>query len=446
MCPICNSFLSAKYIWRHKQLCAEKNNLRDEQLPIQSVPVSTLITFTATDESDEFKKEVVSHFREDELGQICMNDVMINEIGKDLWDRNVKGERKSVMASMRRLARLVHECRRTTNPFNGADIYKPDNFDIVTKALERISGEGDGDGKHSFRVGITNILKSSFPIVRVYYLVKGDMDNAEKTKIFGDILTVKWKPLANRARYVIHRRKQEQLRQPAELPSEEDVKLVRNYIAGRMQILLDEDTWCEKRYNELRTLLLTRLTLWNGRRGNEPARLTLDDWKRLVGDVWIDQQRKEHLTLMEKHTMGKWKLAYVAGKGVKDVPVMVPLDIFAAVQKLISVRIEVGINSANKYIFAAGHNSRGYALGSQAIQRVCKAAGITGTLTATSNRRRVSTLIALLTLSDRERETVYRHFGHSEWMNQNVYQSPEGIQEVLTMGQCLEKLDESKYT
>ena len=41
-------------------------------------------------------------------------------------------------------------------------------------------------------------------------------------------------------------------------------------------------------YTELRALLITRLTVFNSRRGGEPVKLTIDEYNKAKNNEWID--------------------------------------------------------------------------------------------------------------------------------------------------------------
>ncbi|GFO41298.1 histone-lysine N-methyltransferase setd8-a [Plakobranchus ocellatus] len=45
----------------------------------------------------------------------------------------------------------------------------------------------------------------------------------------------------------------------------------------------------------MRNLIVSRLTIFNARRGGEPARLTVKEWNDAVNNVWIDQQQVQQI-------------------------------------------------------------------------------------------------------------------------------------------------------
>ena len=62
-------------------------------------------------------------------------------------------------------------------------------------------------------------------------------------------------------------------------------------------------------------------------------------------------------------------------------------------------------------------------------------------LIADKFRHSTSTLFALLEMSQEKLELFYRHMGHSEQMNREVYQCPLAIKEITEVGSFLQELD-----
>ena len=78
---------------------------------------------------------------------------------------------------------------------------------------------------------------------------------------------------------------------------------------------------------ELRSLLVCRITLFNSRRGGEPARLLLLEWQDAESNVWISDEMVERVyDPLEKVFLGKYHLAYQRGIGSrKMVPILIPV-------------------------------------------------------------------------------------------------------------------------
>ena len=48
--------------------------------------------------------------------------------------------------------------------------------------------------------------------------------------------------------------------------------------------------WDHHDFVKMRNLIVSRLTMFNARRGGEPARLTLQEWEEAANNSWVDPQ------------------------------------------------------------------------------------------------------------------------------------------------------------
>ena len=121
------------------------------------------------------------------------------------------------------------------------------------------------------------------------------------------------------------------------MPLEADVKKLREFIVSEMtRISEDNVTFFDvHQFVRLRNLIVSRLTLFNARRGGEPARMSMEDWANAESNAWIDPQLVENIKdPLEKALLEKYKLAYQCGKGSKRlVPVLIPMDTLGPIKK-----------------------------------------------------------------------------------------------------------------
>jgi hypothetical protein len=80
-----------------------------------------------------------------------------------------------------------------------------------------------------------------------------------------------------------------------------------------------------------------------------------------------------------------------------------------------------------------------------AVHRVCTDAQVdySKKQTATKMRHRISARYAGQDVTPNERQLFYKHMGHAESVNQNVYQTPLAEAEILSVGAQLKKIDGS---
>ena len=192
------------------------------------------------------------------------------------------------------------------------------------------------------------------------------------------------------AEYQLNRNRQVRIRKPANLPLESDVRKLRNYIFDRMTSLTSEFTFIESsKFTELRNLTCARLTIYNARRGGEPARLLIGELKEAFSGEWIDKQSLEFLDEIEKELASSSKITYQSGKGTNLVPVIIPKDCLTALQILADPKIQfdVGANPDNQFVFCNTQNSKVHINGTNVIADLCDKAGVNkSVLTATGQR------------------------------------------------------------
>ena len=256
------------------------------------------------------------------------------------------------------------------------------------------------------------------------------------------------------ATYALNRNRQIKLRRPQELPADEDVKKLKDYTVRRINDLLCDpyQTWDTHSFVEIRDLTVCRLTVFNARRGGEPARLVISEWLDAEHNRWLRDggascpQQTSPVTSVEFSTFKNLKVTYQGGKGVNHlVPVLIPSDVFEAMRVLSddSIRQSAGVHPENKYMFPSTQFATTHVNGWQAVHKVCVSAQIQEPekMTATKMRHRVSTLYAAMDIPENERHLFYKHMGHSEAINQHIYQAPLAEAEVVKVGRCLMTID-----
>ena len=233
------------------------------------------------------------------------------------------------------------------------------------------------------------------------------------------------------------------------MPAESDVEVMKQYTVKRISAMVTDEylLWDAHAFTELRDLLVSRLTLFNARRGGEPARLLLSEWHDAENNSWIDVSRLESMiTDVDRELFHSMKVTFQGGKGNNHlVPVLFPLDTISAMRKLIDVRDSAGISKTNRYMFPCVQASEAHVSGWHAVRRICTEAELKDpqTMTATKMRHRISTLYAAMDLPENDRNVFYKHMGHSASINQNIYQVPLAAAEIMSVGSRLKQLDGS---
>ena len=457
VCDKCNGFFARRWFAGHRIRC-----VGDSCIEPKPVPLSVL--FSSQNLPEDFKTEILSKFNQDEVGKMCQTDEMITMIGSKLYSKTKARQdkktevRRSVMTDMRRLATLFMHFKvvwEKRNPPESAvgqnvpdfvDMFRRRNYEILEEACNSYTSPDDeaSDSKSGLMICLYYLLINAAKKIRVYYLVKENTVAATETAEFLEILAFNKHSLVGGAVYLNNKNRQTRLRRVQHLPKEEDLQKVREHTMSRIKFLIEDPFlhWTSSEFVELRDLVCSRLTLFNVRRGGEPARLRATDWQDACNGVWIDRSRQTEIPAEEKALMDDQSLImYQTGKGINHlVPVIVPSDTIDALKKLNDqeLRMSSGIREDNPYLFPSTLQSEGHVSGWHAISRVCQRAGVQEKMiTATKMRHLTSTMYASLDIAEEKRSAFYKHMGHSRDINEHIYQAPVAEIELRQVGTVL---------
>jgi hypothetical protein len=452
-CGNCLGFYSKDYFARHKKLCIADLAQEPRAMPID------LLAQSFSELKECFKTEILACFAKDEIGKLCKTDDMIRLFGSRMFEKltgktDKKAEvRRSVMSDMRRLAYLFLAFKNTCESAevqvsSSSDMLNRKNFPYLEDAISQYTCSSVGDGlKAGLKTALNYLLKRFSKVAKASLLVRGEDEKASEIDKFLDVFQLNQNHIFGDATYKLNRNRQEKLRRPTQLPSEADIEKLKQYTLERVTTLLQDEflLWDTHTFTELRDLAVSRLTLFNARRGGEPARLRVSEWLDAENNSWLDASRAQHMEDdVDRTLFHDMKVTFQGGKGNNHlVPVLFPLDIIPAMQKLVAIREVVGIKGGNCFMFPCTQNSDTHVSGWHAVSRISTDAGLENPerLTATKMRHRVSTIYAAMDVTDGERQHFYKHMGHSASINTHIYQAPLAEAEILHVGRRLQEMD-----
>nr|XP_047132039.1 uncharacterized protein LOC124811030 isoform X2 [Hydra vulgaris] len=458
MCLKCKGFFAKSYKTRHQIKCGEDSC----QALIPSIAIGEIDKYNSLD--NDFKLNILNVINNDEIGTLAKSDSIILMIGSRLYgkikrrfDKKLEVE-KSVRCSMRRLANIYNRftIEKTEYPAkmlaieqgNSGDMFLRGNIDYLKKAIENYTDKGEDKIKSGLKSGIYYLLKDSAEKCMGYYLKTNRDDLSKEVSNFLYIFGLMKDEIFSDAVYDLNKRRNEKHKKPAQLPMEEDIQTIRNHIVITMEKLTSEYEIIDRpSFIQLRDCACARLTIFNGRRGGEPARLTIKEWENALNNVWLDKQRIKN-TLSESQLEDGMKITYQSGKGVNhSVPVLIPTDTIEAMKLLGSadIRTQAGVSANNIYIFPSTQSSLYHCSGWHSLKNIIKQLNLIdeSKVTGTNNRHRLSTLVAGLGVSDAQMSLAYDHFGHSETINKTIYQAPAAHRQLLSTGKHLEAIDQN---
>ena len=446
-CSECHGFISSKQFYKHRKNCMS--------VEASTVPQSIPASFVCNPSDDEcYVRDILRSFHQDAIGKLCVSDELIVGFGRREFKtirtrKDKQAERRAALkAKMRRLG-MLYDCFKTKSGASSAfDMFKRTNFNILEDTIHTLTTENGDRVKNGLRVGLGYVLKSVCKYLHGEYLIKGKDADALEIDRFLSVLNFHWTSVFGEAEYETAMKRQEVLRKPQNLPNENDIRTLRDFTLKKIKELTD-DTYlfiANTEYTLLRDLVVSRLTLFNARRGGEPSRLFLKEWYDAVNDVWYKDTESVNDPL-ETFLFGRYKLAYQSGKRTKLVPLLIVDDCWKAIELLakVEIREQASVFAKNQFVFPNTRSSISHVCGWKAIERCCKLAELDSSITATQMRHYVSTVYAGLEIPDNERGQFYEHMGHSEAINKNVYQSPIAMKEVVQVGGFLDQLDKGWY-
>ena len=371
-CTACYGFYTASYFSSHRRRCS----VAKDSAVISAQPLKTQLLESNLEVPMEFKLKILTKFHDNDIRRICNNDGHIVRYGAQIYNetRQKKDKqmesKKTVMSDMRRLAHLFTifktKCEEEKTPISctsSADMLHRKNFKILKEAITEYTTNKDGE--ETIKAGLKNaiyfLLLKFAKIQKAAYLIEEKDLMAAETDIFLDIFKTYGASFFNDAKYQLCYNRFSKSIRPQEMPLESTVKKLRDYTVGRIAELLKDpyQVWTKEQYVELRDLTVCRLTFFNGRRGNEAARMKIKDWTDACSGAWMDPSRNRSgsdLTEVEKRCFGHLKITYISGKGdlhLGLVSVIFPADCDEALAKLADkdVQSNSDIHPANDYLF-----------------------------------------------------------------------------------------------
>jgi len=456
MCDSCSGFYSRRYFCRHKKTC-----IGDLAVMPKAMPIEVLQSHLEKVRAD-FKEQILSRFLLDEVGQLCISDPTIVQFGSRLYEK-LKSKKdkqsevkKSVMADMRRIGHLFLKFRLLVTSGSGsvstcssaADMLVRRNFSCLVDAIEAYTIAEKPGEKSGLKINLYYLLKKMAKIQKATHLMNDNDSAASEIEKFQEVLSLSYNQIFGDAVYHLNRKRHIKLRRPQQMPSEDQVSKLKTYTVNRISTILNDPfiLWNSLCYTELRDLTVSRLTLFNARRGGEPSRMSLTEWDDADNSVWLDPLRQQAMTESEVSLFQGMKLTYQGGKGNNHlVPILIPHDTIHAMRTLSNkeVRVMSDVSGSNEYMFPCTQQSDTHVGGWHAVKRICVDAQIENheMLTATKMRHRISTIYAAIDVPEADRPFFYKHMGHSAEINAHIYQAPLAESEILKVGVHLVAMD-----
>ena len=199
---------------------------------------------------------------------------------------------------------------------NILDLFCRKNFYWTREAIDIYTIDENDRIKAGLKQNLYFLLKRSSKILRGLMLEKGCDDTVKEITDFVNLLEL-WDDIVfGDAQYETNKRREVVLRRPGQLPDEEDMLMLKNYLIETMEKYTKRFEFVGNHdFVELRDAVLTRLTILNGRREGEPSRLEFEDWEAAKNDDWVNKNELEFLDDFDMALVNSLKITYITGKG-----------------------------------------------------------------------------------------------------------------------------------
>ncbi len=444
LCTGCNKFLSARTFYKHRINCSG----------VIAMPVKpAYFNMNALHNDPQFSEHILSKFRNSDVGNLCRTNPMIKLIGyrrfclRRAEENKFDEVRKCVMAEMRDLARLFIEFQKLSeDPVTFENMFTRQKKDILFEAIDTLASYDDGTEKYGLKLGIQAVIQKAIKALRGHYNDIMEEEKYQELECFQLSFNYHVPELFAGARFQALKASVNKNRRPSKLPMRDALTKHKEYTLNQIKEILKGDFKLSD-YPLLRNLIMCRFTLYNARRGEESARLLLQEWEDAEDGVWLPPELVEDVNdPAQKFLVGQFKLIYLHGKGRKFVPNLVANDLVPAIRILVKYRQAYGIKDSNKFLFATKDSDR-HASGWHAVNAVSVKAGVPD-INATVNRHYVSSVYASLDMSISDEKIYLGHMGHEKEISQDNYQCPIGtaIREITVMGSLLQDIDDGEFS
>ena len=285
LCSTCRKFVSGRNFWRHLKTCH----------CVEAVKVNPSVMFRKPHTDEEFDQNILKRFRESEAGSICATDEIIQQVGyrhyclRRCHKSKMIEVKKNVMQEMRELARLFIQFQQTADQHGlpgsnmcTEDMFKRAHLPILREAISTLAGD-----KYGLKLNLNAMLLRAIKSLKGMYAERMEDEKCRELVNFSDAYKFRSHEMFAEARYKAIAVSMDKARRPSSLPEEEEMRTLKAHITSAMEKYTANGSLDSEDYVKLRSLVVCRLTLFNGRRGEEPARLLLSEWQDAQNDEWI---------------------------------------------------------------------------------------------------------------------------------------------------------------
>lgn len=298
-CVYCHGFFQKDDMWRHIKTCMfVEDFLGAKAIPKRKIRYHCSLLLEpqlSTECSQLLNDKVLATMKQDERGLIAKSDDIILHYGSSMIAKHGRKKANYVSEQMRTMARLLISARKISQQpqLQIIDLIRPDRFNLVVEATKDVCGltlSDDCTMEYSSR---STALKIGYAIKKAALIACGkalkerDFTAKKDVDSFLQPYELEWNDsISSSALNTLSFRKHNK---PSVLPVTEDLVKLRGFLMKEIQELQERLERCPDKdaWGKLAVVTLTRLILFNKRRGGEAARMKLKvfenrpDWDKI---------------------------------------------------------------------------------------------------------------------------------------------------------------------
>ena len=453
-CAACKGFFWRKELWRHCKNCQlRQTSPQQPETACQREGLMLIapVLYTAAN-VDPALAAVLSSMASDQISLVAKNDYIILTFGSVVAQNCTASQYNYVSQRMRQLARLLIELRDQTQAPDAdlSSFLKPEKFDTVVAALLKMCEYKQCTKTEPAKLKVPSLaLKIGYTLRRCCTLLVNRALREKNTALESDaesfirmLDSIEWQSKVSSI--ALKTITNEKRNKPDLIPLTADLMKIKEYLESSITELSDR-LYAEPNtanYVNLVDCVVTRIILFNKRRGGEVARMTRAHYEKLsnptaVRASGLDDISKT-LSRTEQELCTRLKLIEIAGKRNQTVPVLLTQDVIKGIDSILANRTAVGINPSNLFVFARSsglNNVDPFA----AVRRVAECAGAKRPelVRSTKLRKYVATVSQVMDMQPSELSLLCRHMGHSVHVHEDFYRLPSRTLELAKVSKLL---------
>ena len=185
------------------------------------------------------------------------------------------------------------------NGYDGATLTTADMFTrpFLPVLREAVESMADGDNKYGLKLNLHAVISRTIRSLKGKFAEEMEDEKMRELDMFTEAYKFRASEMYATARYQAVVKSLEKARRPAALPQEADVAKLKLLVTSELRRLTSASHHLTAEdYLLLRSLVVCRLTLFNGRRGEEPARLLITEWTDAKKCTWLRMHEVRAIT------------------------------------------------------------------------------------------------------------------------------------------------------